>query len=83
MFHGTSHKVNGLTILRSYPMENIEHEAFDRGVVDLERQVEYLKDTLSEVRELIKGYVDVEDGDYGVPQANKAMRAVQLIDSVL
>lgn len=49
----------------------------------LVKQTEPLKDTLSEVRDLIDGYVDVEDGDYGVPKANKAMRAVQLIDGVL
>jgi len=46
-------------------------------------KIEHLKDVLSEVRDLIEGYVDVEDGDYGVPNPNKAMRAVQLIDEVL
>jgi len=40
-------------------------------------------DALHEVRELIEGYVDVNDGDYGEPEANKAMRAVQLIDDVI
>ena len=40
---------------------------------------------LVEVRDLIEGYVDVVDGDlnYGQPQANKAMRAVQVIDDAL
>jgi len=39
-----------------------------------------LVDILEEVRDLIEGYVDVSDGDYGQPVPNKAMRAVQLID---
>jgi hypothetical protein len=38
---------------------------------------------LNEVRELIEGYVDVRDGDYGVPEPNDAMRAVQRIDEAL
>ncbi len=41
------------------------------------------REALEEVRELIDGYVDVIDGDYGQPAANKAMRAVQLIDEAL
>ena len=32
------------------------------------------------ISELIEGYVDVEDGDYGQPRANKAMRAKQCAD---
>ena len=40
-------------------------------------------DALYEVRDLIEGYVDVSDGDYGQPVANKAMRAVQIIDIAL
>lgn len=32
------------------------------------------------ISELIDGYVDVEDGDYGQPRANKAMRAKQCAD---
>jgi hypothetical protein len=47
------------------------------------KNTESFKDTLSEVRDLIEGYVDVKDGDYGVPMANNAMRAVQLIDGAL
>jgi len=41
-----------------------------------------LNEALDEVRDLIDGYVDVVDGDYGQPRPNKAMRAVQIIDSV-
>lgn len=37
---------------------------------------------MAEVRDLIDGYVDVVDGDYGQPAPNDAMRAVQLIDEV-
>ena len=41
------------------------------------------RDALAQVRDLIEGYVDITDGDYGQPRANKAMRAVQVIDEVL
>ena len=41
-----------------------------------------LNEALDEVRDLIDGYVDVVDGDYGQPRPNKAMRAVQIIDAV-
>ena len=42
-----------------------------------------LLEALEEVRELIEGYVDVKDGDYGKPVANKAMQATQLIDEAI
>jgi hypothetical protein len=45
--------------------------------------IHMLEGVLSDIRDLIDGYVDVTDGDYGVPKANKAMRAVQLIDEAL
>ena len=46
-------------------------------------KIQQLKDVLEEVRELIEGYMDVQDRDYGIPKPNKAMRAVQLIDEAL
>jgi hypothetical protein len=42
-----------------------------------------LRGALEDVRELIEGYVDVVDGDYGQPRPNKAMRAVRVIDAAL
>ena len=42
-----------------------------------------LSAALSEVRELIQGYVDVVDGDYGQPRPNKAMQATSLIDEAM
>lgn len=56
------------------------------GLIDkLRADREQLREALADVRELIYGYVDVQDGEttYGVPVANKAMRAVQRIDEVL
>jgi hypothetical protein len=56
-------------------------------MVSVERQyqneIDTLKSALYEVRDLIEGYVDVVDGDYGIPAPNKAMKAVQIIDDVL
>jgi hypothetical protein len=42
-----------------------------------------LLEALYEVRELIEGYVDVKDGDYGVPVPNNAMRAMRVIDAAI
>jgi hypothetical protein len=42
-----------------------------------------LEEALSDVRDLIEGYVDVNDGADGAPIANRAMRAVQLIDQTI
>ena len=57
------------------------------AVASIERQyqdeIDNLKSVLHEVRDLIEGYVDVIDGDYGVPAPNKAMKAVQIIDDIL
>jgi 3-methyladenine DNA glycosylase/8-oxoguanine DNA glycosylase len=50
-------------------------DAIDR-IIDLESALE-------EVRDKIDGYQDVKDGDYGVPVANDAMKAVQAIDEVI
>ena len=56
-------------------------------MISIERQyqdeIDNLKSVLHEVRDLIEGYVDVIDGDYGVPAPNKAMKAVQIIDDIL
>jgi hypothetical protein len=49
----------------------------------LQEQKVALREALNDVRDLIEGYQDVSDGDYGVPVANKAMRAVQRIDEAL
>jgi hypothetical protein len=40
-------------------------------------------EAMERINELIEGYVDVKDGDYGVPVANDAMRAKQEIDSLI
>lgn len=42
-----------------------------------------LEAALREVRDLLDGYVDVTDGDYGQPAPNKAMQAQQAIDDAL
>ncbi len=42
-----------------------------------------LLDAAFEALELIEGYVDVEDGDYGQPRANKAMRAQQVLQDAI
>jgi len=56
-------------------------------MISIERQyqdeIDNLKSVLHEVRHLIEGYVDVIDGDYGVPAPNKAMKAVQIIDDAI
>ena len=56
-------------------------------MVCIERQyqdeIDRLRQALIEVRELIEGYVDVNDGSDGTPVANNAMRAVQIIDDVV
>lgn len=49
----------------------------------LQKRVAALEGTLAEVRDLLDGYVDVTDGDYGQPEGNKAMKAQQRIDEVL
>jgi len=51
--------------------------------VQVKEQRDALIDALLEVRDLIEGYVDVSDGDYGVPVANNAMRAVTVIDDAV
>ena len=61
--------------------EGLQNLLHDHGLAL--SKVEQLKDVLAEIRDLIDGYVDVEDGDYGIPKANKAMKAVQLIDDAL
>lgn len=40
-------------------------------------------DALNECYEFIENYADVDDGDYGMPKPNKAMRLLQTIDEVL
>lgn len=40
-------------------------------------------EALTDSREFLAGYVDVEDGDYGEPRPNRAMQITSLIDSAL
>lgn len=42
-----------------------------------------LEATLRDVRDLLDGYVDAADGEYGRPAPNKAMQAQHAIDEVL
>lgn len=42
-----------------------------------------LLDAAFEALELIEGYVDVVDGDYGQPRANKAMQAQQILQAAI
>lgn len=56
--------------------------AQDRELVIAMVKIEMLVNALTEVRELIDGYVDVNDGDGG-PVANNAMRATAIIDEAL
>jgi hypothetical protein len=43
-------------------------------------QLADIMDALSEARERFDAEADVEDGDYGLPRPNKAMRTVMKID---
>ena len=63
-------------------MSSIEQQ-YQNEIYELGQRNIRLKIVLEEVRELIDGYVDVVDGEDGQPRANKAMRAVQIIDEVL
>ena len=45
--------------------------------------IKQLVSALEQVSELIEGYEDVKDGDYGVPEANDAMRAQMVISQAL
>jgi len=64
-------------------MPTVDIAEMQKTVRDACILIDKLREALGDVRELIEGYVDVSDGDYGVPEANKAMRAVQRIDEVL
>ena len=46
---------------------------------ELYRRVIILEDLLDRCAEFLDGQVDVVDGDYGVPEPNKAMRLVSAI----
>lgn len=46
-------------------------------------RVVVLEDLLDRAAEFLDGYVDVVDGDYGVPEPNKAMRLVSEIREVV
>ena len=66
--------------------DEVKH-SFERARLEIEvdrlrKENRRLNEALDEVRDLIDGYVDVVDGDYGQPRPNKAMRAVQIIDAV-
>jgi len=58
-------------------------DKFDAIALQVKRERDVFLDALYEVRELIEGYQDTADGDYGVPVANKAMKAVMLIDDAI
>lgn len=40
-------------------------------------------EALEAAREFISGFADVVDGDYGVPEPNRAMQIVEMIDEAL
>ena len=66
-------------------MENLENavDSLTAAALRVKKERDEFLEALCEVRDLIEGYVDVNDGDYGVPVANKAMRATQRIDEAL
>ncbi len=49
----------------------------------MQREIDLLTEVLADCREFVDNYVDVEDGDYGEPKPNKAMRLLQQIDEAL
>lgn len=61
-----------------------KHEHYDSDVhcegcpkcVEIESTVLY---AIEEALEFIEGYVDVVDGDYGIPAPNKAMKLQRLL----
>lgn len=68
--------------LEAIPLNNLtpaERDAIWGAAI----RIRNCEQALEEVEDLIDGYVDVEDGDYGQPYPNKAMRAQQIIDAVL
>ena len=58
-----------------------ENRRLNEALDELRKDNLRLRDALDEVRDLIDGYVDVVDGDYGQPAPNKAMKAVQIIEA--
>jgi hypothetical protein len=56
---------------------------YQNEIDELKAKRDSLLATLELVRDLIDTYVDVVDGPEGQPAANKAMRAVQLIDEAM
>lgn len=62
----------------------VSQEAYRQGLAEGERKsavkIKRLEAAIEEALELIEGYVDVVDGDYGVPEANTAMRATNVLE---
>lgn len=52
-------------------------------LLDAAERAERMEAALHEAEEALDGYSDVRDGDYGVPEPNRAMRALSEIRAVL
>ncbi len=68
-------------------MAQASQMAYQQGFADAQLQsakkIARLEAAMEEALEMIEGYVDVVDGDYGVPAANSAMRATQTLEYAL
>ncbi len=68
-------------------LTTVSQEAFRQGLeqgrLESAKKIARLEAAMEEALELIEGYVDVVDGDYGAPAANNAMRATQALEYAL
>jgi len=58
-------------------------EALEKVALKVKADRDALLDAAFEALELIEGYVDVVDGPYGQPAANKAMRAQMILQDAV
>ena len=69
-------EANLFSIGGSMPQQMNQNDIYRARITELE-------EALSEVRDLIEGYVDTTDGPDNWPLPNNAMRAVHVIDNVI
>lgn len=49
----------------------------------IEKALMEAAEVIAYAREFVDGYIDVVDGDYGVPRPNKAMQLAQRLDEAM